>query len=357
MKLFSYQNRNKTKRLRILGISLFKEYTKAGFRIKKYFGSIIKTKSDRYLKKYYILGIQIYKKYDTFAKLNTIEDLIVKNILPDLENGHTQSVRRIDDVFYNMQVLSQVSNMHRIFSQYKRAFEGKDVVLYGAGPSLKDYIHIPNAIQVGVNGAINLDNINLDYLFVHDHMLANKEMNDRLDKYKGNNCKKFYAILPHRQVRRIKDRILIDRIPQYHIYQADATPFLLEDVFGNKWGVNIDCEPFGDFGGAVFSALQFILYAHPKRIFLVGQDCNKGYFYKSKDLTMKKGCIAGDNSGKIWGYRQFKNFANQMYPDVEIISINPVGLKGLFKDIYAKNNRYYTTDNREYEIEEKRLTL
>ena len=36
----------------------------------------------------------------------------------------------------------------------------------------------------------------------------------------------------------------------------------------------------------------------------------------------------------IDGYVRLKEFAEIYYPDVEIISVNPVGLKGLFADIY-----------------------
>lgn len=328
--------------IKIFGILFYKEKFRYGFVVKSYLFGMFKIKSNPSLKKYYIAGVQVWKKYDEAYKLRCL----IKTEQRKLIRAQMKIAKRVEDIFVNMQVLNQVQNMHRTFLQYKRAFEGKDVVLYGAGPTVKDYIYIDDAIQIGVNGAINLENVQLDYLFVHDHMIANKEMNDRLDNYGGGVCKKFYAILPHRQVRRIQDKILVNRIPQYHIYNANATPFLLEDVFGNKWAVDIDNEPFGDFGGAVFSALQFILYAHPKRIFLVGQDCNKGYFYKSKEIEIKEGCIAGDNSGKTWGYQKFKEFAEQMYPDVEIISVNPVGLKGLFKDIYT-NGEGYITDNGE----------
>lgn len=34
----------------------------------------------------------------------------------------------------------------------------------------------------------------------------------------------------------------------------------------------------------------------------------------------------------IKAYKQFKQFSNKYYPDVEIISINPVGLKVIFKE-------------------------
>ncbi len=354
MKLYSYKNFKEEKLLKFLGLTLYKEKYRFGFKVRSYLLGIFKIKSNISLRKYYLVGVQVWKTYDNDYKIRCLIKSEQKKFIEELKESQMKLHRRIDDVFVNMQVLSQVQNMHKSFLQYKRAFEGKDVVLYGAGPSVKDYIFIDNAIQIGVNGAINLESVKLDYLFVHDHMIANKQMNEKLDNYGVDFCKKFYAILPHRQVRRIKERILVDRIPQYHIYNAGATPFLLEDVFGNKWAVDIDNEPFGDFGGAVFSALQFILYAHPKRIFLVGQDCNKGYFYKSKAIEMTEGCIAGDNSGKTWGYKKFKEFAQQMYPDVEIISINPVGLKGLFKDIYSKDGQYVTGSG---EIFERKLCL
>ncbi len=35
-------------------------------------------------------------------------------------------------------------------------------------------------------------------------------------------------------------------------------------------------------------------------------------------------------------YQEMKRFAQIHYPETEIISINPVGLKGMFKDIYTR---------------------
>lgn len=39
--------------------------------------------------------------------------------------------------------------------------------------------------------------------------------------------------------------------------------------------------------------------------------------------------------GKIKDTAFLKMFASKYYPDIKIYSINPVGLKGLFKDIYT----------------------
>ena len=43
-------------------------------------------------------------------------------------------------------------------------------------------------------------------------------------------------------------------------------------------------------------------------------------------------CIGGDVTYNKW--KELKHFLELHDPDVEIISINPVGLKGLFKDVY-----------------------
>jgi hypothetical protein len=39
----------------------------------------------------------------------------------------------------------------------------------------------------------------------------------------------------------------------------------------------------------------------------------------------------------MMGYQLFQRFIAKYYPDVEVISINPVGLKGMFKDVYTQN--------------------
>ena len=39
----------------------------------------------------------------------------------------------------------------------------------------------------------------------------------------------------------------------------------------------------------------------------------------------------------LTGYKKLKKFIDIYYPDIEIISVNPVGLKGLFKDVYTQS--------------------
>ena len=35
------------------------------------------------------------------------------------------------------------------------------------------------------------------------------------------------------------------------------------------------------------------------------------------------------------GYRKVKAFVERFYPDTEIISVNPMGLRGLYSDVYT----------------------
>ena len=73
--------------------------------------------------------------------------------------------------------------------------------------------------------------------------------------------------------------------------------------------------------------MQFALFTNPKRIYIVGCDCSSGYFNEeTKEIKPNKMLV------KSW--KELKKFVEIYYPETEIISVNPVGLKGLFKDLY-----------------------
>ena len=50
---------------------------------------------------------------------------------------------------------------------------------------------------------------------------------------------------------------------------------------------------------------------------------------QNKDLKM---AVSGEKVLNCW--LKLRDFIKAFYPDIEIVSINPVGLKGLFKDCY-----------------------
>ena len=100
--------------------------------------------------------------------------------------------------------------------------------------------------------------------------------------------------------------------------------------FSHIWQNNtLSTDLIADWAGTVFSAMQFIFYTNPKRIFLIGCDCSNGHAFKTPEAfdlynTQKQGWL------------KVKEFRDNYYPNTEIISVNPVGLKGVFRDVYTK---------------------
>lgn len=248
---------------------------------------------------------------------------------------------RLDDIYYNQQVLTQVPTVHKYFSQFKGIYEGKDVVQVSGGPTLNQYRPIPDAVHVGINAVFRSFSM-LDYLFLNEQHLLDSTLNDEADAFKPDTCKKFYSILPYRRSNEVRGWKTLsatnefvstsDRIPEIRFKKANAYPVLLEEVYSGKFAIDLQTEAFGDFGGTVFTALQFIMYTHPRRVFLVGHDCTTaGHAYQTE---IDKKLLPFDFSQRIGIYKAFKEWANRIYPDVEIISVNPIGLKGIFKDWY-----------------------
>lgn len=208
------------------------------------------------------------------------------------------------------------------FKGYKNKYLGKNIVIVASGPSANsvDYSKLPqDAIYIGVNKSFLNKNVKLDYLFVQDlHM--DQEM---IDSYKGNNCQKFYALLPYRHLYNWNLR----PITEDNLIKAGAKRFVLEENINGRIALNIEVEPFGDFKSTVFSIMQFALYTHPKRIYLLGCDCSlNGYCYGDYQVYLDCDTIVSN-------WAKFKHFAKTYYPDTEIISVNPVGLKEMFKEL------------------------
>ena len=217
----------------------------------------------------------------------------------------------------------------KTFPQFKGIHENKEIVIVASGISAEEYKYIDGAIHIGVNRAFQIGNyrIPMDYMFVQDFSGKTKEYIDDLDNYKPDTCKKFYGLTnefcydPERT------------IPEFHAIKANALRYRTDWTgiphFESKFAYDISVQPLGCFASIVFPALQFALWTHPKRIYLVGCDCTtSGYAYNKNETNF----LYPDEI--VIAYQKFKQFAQKYYPDVEIISINPVGLKGLFQDIY-----------------------
>ena len=117
-------------------------------------------------------------------------------------------------------------------------------------------------------------------------------------------------------------------IPESVILRHKARKFYLYSKYPLlpvRFNTDIDKTMLADCGSIALSAAQFALFTNPGKLYLVGCDCSAGYFDGSKGNNC-------DYLIKPW--IEFKKFADVYYPETEIISVNPVGLKGVFTDLY-----------------------
>lgn len=238
-----------------------------------------------------------------------------------------------DVAVMNRLVQENISTMQlhqNTFGPFKAKHSGQDIVLMATGPSLKDYVPIANSVTIGVNQAFRRSGVELDYLFAQDYEAVSKVMPD-MNNYRKGRCVKFYGYTT--------DWTSLERnhvIPESDAIDADALRYRTDRnrVLPYEWEFAYDLvsQPLACCGTIVFPAMQFALWTNPRRIYLVGCDCsNLGHFEKN-DSSL--GNV--DLRGLVRPWRELKKFAEIYYPKTEIISVNPVGLKGLFKDLYQE---------------------
>lgn len=249
-----------------------------------------------------------------------------------IEQNLCQIESKMDSTYFeisNIKNLIQCQNVHRdSFLNYKNQFKGKTVVLVGAGPSAKYHKKIEGAVYVGVNNACLLEQIKLDFLFCQDFYMDQEKCNAIID-YKKGECTKFFGIIPDKRIescRRTEVAKHVRRGRKQYFLEADASPYYIYDMYKNETALNIENEPL-KADGVIFCALQFVLYGHPEKIYIVGCDCTSGFFYDSEKVF--------DNTYMIKMWEEFRDYIEEFYPDITVISINPVGLKGMFQDEFT----------------------
>ena len=223
-------------------------------------------------------------------------------------------------------VLLPAAFLHReVFPKYRNIHAGRELVIVGAGPTLDDYDPIPEAVHVGVNKTFLCEKLSLDYLFIQDYF---PDIQDAADAYRPGLCKKFYGRHPDPHVA---------PIPERSADEAHAERYFFEDLPTDTvcpFPPDISCARLGTFSSVIFPALQFALWTHPKRIYLVGCDCSSlGHCAGITSKTSAEMKLPLNVNRLLYGWTKMKGFIEKYYPDVEIVSVNPVGLKGMFKDI------------------------
>jgi len=231
------------------------------------------------------------------------------------------------------QLLQQRLNVlalhQKVFPKYKNCHYGREVVLLGAGPSLNFYQPIPGAVHIGVNKVFLFDRVRLDYYFTADYTST---YYDKLALYDEPQVKRFYGILdPSISLEWIIPESLAIKhgAERYYTISHWRHPPL-------RYALHLESEPLGCNGSIAFPAMQFALYSNPRKIYIAGCDCSSdGHFNGEPQVAGKEFLDTTNRPRLLYGWQKMKEFAQIWYPETEIISINPVGLKGLFSDMYT----------------------
>ena len=245
-----------------------------------------------------------------------------KKIVTETYDVRRNLIDQISNLSKKVEIMNSVFVTHQnTFLPFKNMFEGKNIVIVATGSSLNRYIPIPDTIHIGVNRAYKFESIMLDFLFIQDISGLKNEISN-INEYGKGKCIKFYGdVLPIEQC----------AIPESYLIKSDAKRYYTGGM-NTPFVRDISSCLLPDFGSVVFSALAFALYTNPKKLYLVGCDCSDTGYFDNYTETISSS-LKGDLPNIFQGWQKFKTFANHFYPDTDIISINPVGLKGVFHDI------------------------
>lgn len=245
------------------------------------------------------------------------------NALANAEAGIAQA--RQAEILEHLCMANELHDAHKAsFSEFKSCNLGKTVAVVGTGPSLNYYSQPSGIPHIGVNSSFLRKNLVLNYYFI-----AHNEP-QWLEKLREYDFIKFFKV-------GIISRKGKDQIPEYIIeenggrryFSMPLTPF--EQIH-----TNIEYYPVMGHESVIFQAIHFALYTHPKRMFLVGCDCFANGHYDNAETGEKEFVDKLQIPQWLSGYKKIRKFADIHYPDTEIISVNPVGLKGMFHDVYTE---------------------
>jgi len=222
------------------------------------------------------------------------------------------------------------ARMHeRSFAEFKGRHTGRDIVIVATGPSLERFKPIDGAVYIGVNNAYRVPGIALDYLFAMDYTGLHDSLPE-MNAYRKGACEKFYGLYRERETR------IGFVIPESDVLAAGARRFRAkwwsaeaDEIFHERFAFDLTAETLATYKSVVFPALQFALWTNPRRIYLVGCDCSGTAHFAGNG----PGDTGRDFGDLVRPYVAFREFAARHYPKTEIVSVNPVGLTGVFEDL------------------------
>ena len=186
--------------------------------------------------------------------------------------GLKLKIRTLDiilkDFFHNLvaqEIYSsyEVYDLHsKVFPKYKNINSGKSMAVFGCGPTLKFYNNELDTINLALNKALFLENIEFDYSFALDANICDT-CPGYLEKIKEIDCIKFLGRALSCQVPQFPEIVDEEKYKIERFYSSNRKKMYAFD-FGKNFHSRLECYPLLDVHTVAFSALQFALYTHPK---------------------------------------------------------------------------------------------
>lgn len=303
-------------KIKILGLTIYKKERKFDYIKRKYLGGIFKVVRKDNIVKYYFLGVKVFKYANKYKK--------IKGII-------NSRMACIED---NISMMFAINKLHgNLFPQFKNKHYGQTAVLTATGPSLLHYTPLKNCKYLGVNNSYL--KITPDYWFAID----GQNLTEHFEELGKTEFTKFYgqcitSVKRHGYIN--KSENLRYHIPDCVIEKSNNGHKFYFSHPSLEINRDIETQALPDLGSCVFPAMYFALYAGFKKIYIVGCDCsNNGYF--NNDIQSERWQKGKIQQILLRGWYTFKDYYEIFNPDVELISINPVGLKGMFRDVYTKS--------------------
>ena len=321
---------------------LIKTKTRNGIQIKKILFGLFKIKKAPHSKKFYLCGIKLWGH-----RTKPIIDF--SPVITTIIETQQQLQQEIKHLLRDVNRLNQINNstlmMHQeTFLPFRNTLSEQSIVIVASGPTASFYQPMKGVKHLAVNRSFLLKDIDFDYLFIQDFSGPTSAYIDAADAYKPDTCIKFYGLT--------EEWGTLDRvIPQTHALKAHAHRYRTDWVpipdFKPKFTYDLATQPLCCYGTIVFPALQFACWTNVSRIYLVGCDTTNAGYFNSQQRNTELPIELLKNA-----YREFKDFCHAYYPQIEIISVNPAGLRGIFRDVYTRSylNKHPEIDETTVEI-------
>ena len=228
----------------------------------------------------------------------------------------------------------------KTFSEFKYKHRENSIVIMGCGPSVNKlkrsfFDEIENPIYIGINRAFMHPFVKFDYTFIIDGWCASSYIDkffayEHGIKFVGDQDFMYDPVVADGARHQISEVRCAD--PSIRRYKTTSS------LPVHLFPIDLEVAPIVNCSSTSLQAMQFALYTLPKRIYLLGMDCTeRGHFTDSKLSDGRQVREVGTDFvyPTIEDWHKIKRHVDTYYREIDVISVNPVGLKGLFRDIYT----------------------